>query len=436
MTARDDVITPASPSHAPTARATLDEVIVTERLYERPSRPADFKLENQALTALIEVMSQAPDVVLQKLADTALSLCNAGSAGISIAETDGPEDVFRWHATAGHYKQYLGGTMPRHFSPCGAVLEHDAPLLMVNMVRYYDYVSVLEAPPHEALLVPFYSRGEAIGTLWVVAHDGTRQFDREDLRILKSLTNFASMAVQAFARTHELERANLAARDAGELREHFIAVLGHDLRNPLGAIANSAALLERGAPAERLQSIGHIVGQSARRIGELIDNLLDFTRGRLGGGIQVNRTRLQTLEPALNDVVTELRTAYPGHAIESRFHFTAPVAADPDRIAQMVSNLLANALIHGDPAKPIRVEGSCDVDMLRISVANGGQPIPAEVMSKLFKPFERGTKNGNREGLGLGLYICSEIARAHGGELTVTSTGEETVFRFLMRQGT
>jgi signal transduction histidine kinase len=311
MTARDHVITPGSPRYAPTARPTLDDVIATDLLYVRPSRPADFKLENQALTALIEVMSQAPDVVLQKLADTALSLCNAGSAGISIAESDGPEGVFRWHATAGLYTQYLGGTMPRHFSPCGAVLDRDAPLLMINMVKYYDYVSVLNAPPYEVLLVPFYSGGEAIGTLWVVAHDGMRQFDREDLRILQSLTNFAAMAVKAFARTHELERANVAARDAGELREHFIAVLGHDLRNPLGAIANSAAILERGAPAERLQSIGHIVGQSARRIGELIDNLLDFTRGRLGGGIQINRTRLQTLEPALNDVVTELRTAYP-----------------------------------------------------------------------------------------------------------------------------
>jgi signal transduction histidine kinase len=188
-------------------------------------------------------------------------------------------------------------------------------------------------------------------------------------------------------------------------------------------------------PPERLPSIGQIVGQSARRIGELIDNLLDFTRGRLGGGIHVTRIRLQTLEPVLDAVVTELRAAYPSHMIESRFHFTAPVAADPNRIAQMVSNLLANAVIHGDPSKPIRIEGTCDVDLLVISVANGGNPIPKDIMSKLFKPFERGTKNGDREGLGLGLYICSEIAKAHGGELTATSTGEETVFRFVMPQG-
>lgn len=416
----------------PALLPTVDDVIATSQLLARKSRPANYKAENEALTALVQVMSETPDLVLQKLADTALNLCGVGSAGISITETENGKEIFRWRATAGRYTEYLGGTMPRDFSPCGEVLTRNAPLLMINMVQYYEYVSQLKSPPFEVLLVPFYDNGKAIGTVWVVAHDDTHPFDAEDLRLLKSLANFASVAVCAFARTFELERANAAATVASELREQFIAVLGHDLRNPLGAIVNSGKLMERGAPPERTAKLGQIIGRSAYRIGELVDNLLDFTRGRLGGGIGVDLQKTDALDSVLDQVVSELRCAYPERILETRYALGAAVQIDADRIAQMVSNLVGNALTHGDPTAPVFVEAHSTERFLSIAVSNKGTPIAAHIMERLFLPFERGGRGSTREGLGLGLYISSEIARAHGGELTVTSTDEKTVFQFVM----
>ncbi len=429
-----DNVTTLPPAGRDASRAPMvDDVVATPLLFSRPRRPADFKAENEALSSLIQVMSDAPDQVLQKLADTAMSLCGAGSAGISLVDTDAGKDVFRWRATAGRYTEYLGGTMPRDFSPCGEVLRRDAPILMINMVHYYGYVSQLSSPPHEVLLVPFHAEGKPVGTVWVVSHDDSRKFDTEDLRVLRSLTNFASVAVRAFARTNELERANAAAEVASEMREQFIAVLGHDLRNPLGAIVNSAKLLERGSPAERIAPLGQIIGRSAHRIGELVDNLLDFTRGRLGGGIGIAPRRHETLEAVLDHVVAELRSAYPERIVQTHYAFGAPVEVDADRIAQMVSNLVGNALTHGDPGSPVGLHAHSTGETLIISVENNGAAIPAAVVARLFQPFERGGNGGHKEGLGLGLYISSEIAKAHGGELTVTSTDARTVFRFAMR---
>ena len=413
---------------------TVNDVIATALLYTRPARASDFKAENEALTSLIQVMSETPDNVLQKLASTAMALCGAGSAGISIDESETGDRIFRWRATAGRYTEYLGGTMPRDFSPCGEVLDRNAPILMINMVKYYDYVSQLSSPPYEVLLVPFHDNGKAIGTVWIVAHDDTHRFDVEDLRILRSLTNFASVAVRAFARTHELERANAAAEMARETREQFIAVLGHDLRNPLGAIVNSAKLLERGTPPERIAPLGQIIGRSAYRIVELVDNLLDFARGRLGGGIGIARQTHDTLAPLLDQVVAELRSAYPGRTVQTRYAFGAPVEVDADRVGQMVSNLVGNALTLGAPDAPVTLQAFSTETLLVLSVTNTGRPIPLAVMDRLFRPFERGGQGSHTQGLGLGLYISSEIAKAHGGELTVTSAEAQTVFQFTMPQ--
>ena len=416
---------------APTA-PTVEDVIATELLSTRPSRAPDFKAENEALRALMRVMSDAPDKVLQKLTDTAMSLCGAGSAGISLDESDTGERIFRWRATAGGYTKYLNGTMPRDFSPCGEVLSRDAPIVMIEMVKYYGYTSKLDPPPHEVLLVPFHVNNRAVGTVWVVAHDHRHQFDAEDLRVLRSLTDFASISVQAFARTHELEQANALAVSASETREQVIAVLGHDLRNPLGAIVNSAKMLERGAPAERISALGQIIGRSAYRIGELVDNVLDFARGRLGGGIKIDRQSHETLEPLLDHVVAELRSAFPGRTIETRYAFSAAMQVDANRIGQMVSNLVGNALTHGAPDAPVILQAQSTDQVVILSVCNKGTPIPPAVMDRLFKPFERGEQESGNEGLGLGLYISSEIAKAHDGRLTVSSSGDETVFRFIM----
>ena len=172
--------------------------------------------------------------------------------------------------------------------------------------------------------------------------------------------------------------------------------------------------------------------QSAARMTELVDNMLDFTRARLGGGIGLNRIPDAPLRDTLELVVSELRTAWPDRVIETHFALTVPVDCDPDRIDQLCSNLLSNALTHGAPAQPIRVEATSSGGRFELSVTNGGAPIPDEAVPHLFKPFSRGKIKSNQQGLGLGLHIAAEIARAHDGEMSVTSSSRETRFTFRM----
>ena len=131
-------------------------------------------------------------------------------------------------------------------------------------------------------------------------------------------------------------------------------------------------------------------------------------------------------------VVDELRLASPGRAIEAKFNIDRPVNCDSQRLGQMLSNLLGNALTHGSPTKPVIVRGETLDESFELQVSNAGQPIPAAAMDKLFEPFFRGNAHASRQGLGLGLYIVSQIAKAHHGELTVYSTADETRFTFTM----
>jgi sigma-B regulation protein RsbU (phosphoserine phosphatase) len=216
------------------------------------------------------------------------------------------------------------------------------------------------------------------------------------------------------------------------LREQFIAVLGHDLRNPLGSIAGAAMLLARSSLAPRDASLVSMISNSAARMAELIENVMDFARGRLGAGMILNR-QLTLLEPVLCHVVDELRTAWPDRVIEAEFELGEPVDCDAPRISQILSNLLANALTHGATEGTVSVRAFIDENgMFELSVGNSGRQISPEALEKLFEPFTREDVRSSQNGLGLGLYIASEIARAHKGELTVASTPEETRFTFRM----
>ena len=213
-------------------------------------------------------------------------------------------------------------------------------------------------------------------------------------------------------------------REAGELREQFIAVLGHDLRNPLAAIAMGATLLRRKAhdPAA-VTTAADRIERSARRMSGLINDVLDFARGRLGSGIGVELAETTTLGQALEGVTAELREVHPERRIASDIAVDGRVRCDLERIQQLLSNLLANALSHGTPDTPVRVHAWLDGQDVVIEVHNDGEPIPADRLGKVFEPFWRRT--AAREGLGLGLYICSQIVKSHGGRLTVRSAAEQ-----------
>lgn len=222
-------------------------------------------------------------------------------------------------------------------------------------------------------------------------------------------------------------------RRLAELREQFIAVLSHDLRNPLAAIGAGLRLIERDPASDEAAEIRAMMKLSTARMEELIENTLDFTRIRLGGGIVVQRSADAALVSVIEQVVAEVRASHPERHIEARIDLTEPVTCDPDRVGQLVSNLLSNAVTHGGPAQPILVTATTLDGTFMLSVANGGQPIPPAVLGQIFQPFSGGaTPEREGLGLGLGLYIAAEIARAHGDSLDVTTTQEQTCFVFQM----
>ena len=229
------------------------------------------------------------------------------------------------------------------------------------------------------------------------------------------------------------KRVVLAEREASQLREQFIAVLGHDLRNPLASISSGIRLLtDRETVSPKGQRILSLMLGSVLRASELIDNVLDFARGRLGGGLTLTRDASAPLTSALEQVIAEIVSVQPDRMIQAEVKLQPHVDCDHVRLGQLLSNLLSNAVTHGSKTQPIRVRAATSDDVLEISVSNGGKPIDEATRQKLFQPFFRGELRPNQAGLGLGLHIASEIAKAHGGKLAVASDEKETRFTFTM----
>jgi signal transduction histidine kinase len=160
----------------------------------------------------------------------------------------------------------------------------------------------------------------------------------------------------------------------------------------------------------------------------LIEDVLDFTRCRLGAKFVINLIRVDNLFEALTPVIAEIRHAHPGADVVYQFGAARPVRCDFGRINQLVSNLLSNAVHHGAPGGPILINGHVDDDSMVLSFSNEGAAIHADQIDLLFKPFTRAEGENKSAGLGLGLYICSQIAESHGGDLRVRSDERHTVF--------
>jgi PAS domain S-box-containing protein len=177
------------------APVALESILCTDELGRRSSRPPDYQEENRALISLIQGLVNSPNDILQTLANATCEMLNCGSAGVSLLASDGGTR-FYWPAISGSWKPHIGGGTPRDFGPCGDVLDQNRPLLFWRFERRYTYLLPLQPAAEEALLVPFYSGGVAVGTLWAILHDNSRMFDREDQRRLETLAQFASAAYQ------------------------------------------------------------------------------------------------------------------------------------------------------------------------------------------------------------------------------------------------
>jgi signal transduction histidine kinase len=274
--------------------------------------------------------------------------------------------------------------------------------------------------------------GTFFGTLCAIDPRPARLNNLETIGTFKLFAELIASHLAALDRLAASEAILLSERQTSELREQFIAVLGHDLRNPLGAIAAGVRMMKKVKSAQETAEITGLMQASINRMSLLIDNVLDFARGRLGGGLSLQRSDGEPIARILDQVIAELRSSYPDKIINKKFRLTEAVNCDGQRIGQLFSNLLGNAVTHGPSDKPIEVRATTRNGIFELSVSNAGDAIPPAAMAQLFKPFYRGTVKQSLQGLGLGLYIASEIARAHDGILDVNSSADETRFTFRM----
>lgn len=241
-------------------------------------------------------------------------------------------------------------------------------------------------------------------------------------------------AVSALQDVTDRKRSEDEARQHAQFMENFLGILGHDLRNPLQAITSSAHLLLRRGLAEGQAKAASRIAGSAERMGRLITDLLDFTRSRTGGGIPIVPA-LVCLPEIAKEIIEELEVANPGRQISLRADDDGCGEWDRDRISQVISNLVGNALQYGKRDRPIAVGIRDDHAHVVLSVHNEGTPIPAEVLPHVFEPFRRAVQPkdlGRSRGLGLGLYIARRIVQAHQGTIEVSST-EATGTTFTVR---
>ncbi|AUX38765.1 uncharacterized protein SOCE26_001430 [Sorangium cellulosum] len=234
-----------------------------------------------------------------------------------------------------------------------------------------------------------------------------------------------------------LRQQEREAQQRAILAEQLIGIVSHDLRNPLNAILLGTQLLG-DADADLQGVLAGRITAAAHRANRLITDLLDFTQARLGGGLRVARRAID-LHLVAADCLEEVRLAWPARQVEHRRAGDGRGFADADRIAQILTNLVNNALTYGTPDQPVTVTTAVAEGTLEIRVHNAGQPIPQEIQAQIFEPMQRGAaraRPGSRS-VGLGLYIVREIASAHGGRVNVRSTEREgtTFFVVLPRDG-
>ena len=414
----------------PGTGATLEDILVTAELSARPRRVPDYCAESFALAGLAEALAQDPKSIHQRLVDAALTLTGAGSAGLSLLDSEPKEPVFRWIATAGGFAEYLGTTMPSDFSPCGLVVSANGAMLMQEPVRMFPYIQGLKHPVSEVLLVPFRQGQRAIGTVWVASHSQDKLFDAEDLRVVEGLALFAGAASNNMRLVEELERAN-------RQKDVFLASVAHELRNPLGPITQAAAVAASGkVSAPQIQWALDVIVRQARTMTLLLDDLLDassIARGRL-------QLRPESIDLA-SLVQTAIETARP--RIDAKEH-TLTIELQPEKIelivdrlrfCQILSNLLTNAAKFTPPGGNITLRAESDESWLTLRVRDSGIGLAPESIPGIFDMFSQvaSTHDTSDEGLGIGLALAKGFAELHGGTLQVNSRGLGEGAEFVLR---
>jgi len=321
-----------------------------------------------------------------------------------------------------------GGELVLESTICHEIRQHQKPVIFGH-ASAHPIFSSHHTPKlyglESYISIPIIKgNGEFFGTLCAI---DSVPANLESPAIVKTLTLFAQLIAMSLDTQSNLEATQAAlvnANETGMLRDQFIAVLGHDLRTPLSAIRMSADLLQSKTTEKRSLNLISAIRNSSVRMGVLIENVLDFARGRMGGGIPVKRQLVDDLGHILKLTLDEVQASHPLAILDHSLDLPAGIYCDALRITQLLSNLLGNAVTHGANGTPVEVRAYSDNDEVVICVVNQGPPIPTQLMPLLFEPFTRSQAGQRGEGLGLGLYIASQIVSAHSGSLSVTSTVE------------
>lgn len=354
-------------------------------------------------------------------------------------------DDFLEHSLSGHVTAGVGGEIININSKLLKWLGYDSKELIGK--RFNSLLAVGSRIFYETHLSPLLKlQGffEEVSVELIAKHGGRLQVllngyvrkDQEDKPQFVQLTLYRATDRKVYEENlryaiSDAEKRLSEEREMAGLREQFIAVLGHDLRNPLGAIKSGASLLSRADLSDRNKAIVNLINKSGLRMEELITNVMDFARVRLGGGITLDLEHA-LIDPIIEQVTSELKIAFPERTVDIDCSINIAVKCDANRIAQLLSNLVANALTHGAVNEPVIVSANITMGYFELTVANGGKTIPEESIDTLFEPFKREETSPSQQGLGLGLYIASQIAGAHGGTLSVVSKDNETRFTFRM----
>jgi phosphoserine phosphatase RsbU/P len=274
---------------------------------------------------------------------------------------------------------------------------------------------LLGVGPERFLGVPLVVSGQVTGILAVARNDagGTSE---DDEWLLSAVADQAAVA---------LEKTRLD--QTSEFRERLIGIVSHDLRNPISAIlVGTGSLLRRENLDERTTRMVTRIHSAAERASRMVGDLLDYTQARFGGGIRVSRVPGE-LEPVVRQVIEELEVAHPDRSIELALDGDGRGEWDTDRMAQVVGNLISNALNYSPADSPVRVEMRGEDGWVTLSVHNYGAAIPAALQSRIFEPMERAAAEVTKtsRSVGLGLFIVRHLVEAHRGSITLTSSPEE-----------
>jgi sigma-B regulation protein RsbU (phosphoserine phosphatase) len=365
-------------------------------------RTEGFQLQIRKLTEVSRSITYAAslDEVFQLTVDRAAELLAAERSLLMVANNDG-----------------LLALRSSHGVDIALAQDFQEPFSEMLIQRL---ASRLDAQPEDFLGVPLVVAGAVTGILVVIRSASSPGADHDEW-LLSALADQASAA---------LEKTRLD--EIGEFREQLVGIVGHDLRNPLSAILTGAHILHLSEGlGEKETRLVRMIMRNATQATRLIDQLLDLTRGRLGGGIPIDPTRFD-LNDVCQQVVDETQLTHPERPLRVDVRGDSTGVWDRDRMYQLFANLVGNAVHHGEPLSPIEVRIDGGETEVVITFANQGEPIPPATLPFIFDAFRKGrTVHPSRtQGLGLGLFIVRQIARSHGGTIAVTSSASEgTTFR-------